>query len=409
MLLAGLGTFIDVTEARISHRKEIHREALERLAVAATFGEDVRYEEAFTLSILAQELMANEPLEARAALERSLSLFSEIGHTYEMAAVTGILASNYVREGDYASAHEYQLIAVQLWETIGALQFLYRAKFQLARIKTELGQRGEGVAAMREVIALLKHAGKLYTAVQGEADLGTALLFFGQFAEAQALLESSTVFFSHRGESLYAASFRGRWCHARLHLGYFQEVWQEAQRVRDSHRAIEDASTVAIMEWLQGCAAIALGLPLEAVRLLKSSIEGGRAIDQPEKLSWALSASACVTLLIDDLVEARRQALEALRLTLKLHLLSSASITLPTVAMVLADAGNTERAVEVYELACQDPFVANSRWFETVYGSRVADAASQLPEEVVQAARERGAALDLWETVERLKEELERM
>jgi hypothetical protein len=77
--------------------------------------------------------------------------------------------------------------------------------------------------------------------------------------------------------------------------------------------------------------------------------------------------------------------------------------------MVLADAGNTERAVEVYELACQDPFVANSRWFETVYGSRVADAASQLPEEVVQAARERGAALDLWETVDKLVRELERM
>ena len=66
-----------------------------------------------------------------------------------------------------------------------------------------------------------------------------------------------------------------------------------------------------------------------------------------------------------------------------------------------------ERAVELYALASRYPFVANSCWFEDVAGRHIASAATALSPDVVDAAKERGRARDLWTTAEDLLAELE--
>ena len=68
---------------------------------------------------------------------------------------------------------------------------------------------------------------------------------------------------------------------------------------------------------------------------------------------------------------------------------------MPACALLLASQGEAARAVELYTLASQSPYVANSRWFEDVFGKHIAAAAERLPPEVVAAARERGRARDL--------------
>jgi len=57
-----------------------------------------------------------------------------------------------------------------------------------------------------------------------------------------------------------------------------------------------------------------------------------------------------------------------------------------------------ERAVELYALASQSPFVANSRWFEDVVGRHIQTAEAALPPEAVAATRQRGQQRDLWAT-----------
>ena len=75
-------------------------------------------------------------------------------------------------------------------------------------------------------------------------------------------------------------------------------------------------------------------------------------------------------------------------------------------ALLLADQGDAERAIEIYALASHDPYVANSRWYEDVVGKHIAAAATTLPPEVVAAAHERGRERDLWETAADLLVEL---
>ena len=87
-------------------------------------------------------------------------------------------------------------------------------------------------------------------------------------------------------------------------------------------------------------------------------------------------------------------------------------VTGPAVGFIYAQGMNqstsVERAIELYAVVSRYPYVANSRWFEDIAGQHIAAAAESLPPEVVQAARERGRARDLWKTAKELLAELER-
>jgi tetratricopeptide (TPR) repeat protein len=71
--------------------------------------------------------------------------------------------------------------------------------------------------------------------------------------------------------------------------------------------------------------------------------------------------------------------------------------SLPALALLEAAQGNHERAIEVYEVALQHPFIARSRWFEEVVGKRIASLAATLP--AAEAARQRGRSLEMWEVI----------
>jgi hypothetical protein len=83
------------------------------------------------------------------------------------------------------------------------------------------------------------------------------------------------------------------------------------------------------------------------------------------------------------------------------------AFTLPGIALLLADRGHEERAVELYALASRYPVVANSRWFADVVGRPIGAIAAALPPDVVVAAEERGRARDLDATVAELLVELD--
>jgi hypothetical protein len=82
---------------------------------------------------------------------------------------------------------------------------------------------------------------------------------------------------------------------------------------------------------------------------------------------------------------------------------------IPIVARVLADTNNTtqkERAIELWAMAQNLPFVGNSQLFADLLSQPLAKAAAELPAEVVAAAQVRGQELDWWQTAETLLTEL---
>ncbi len=71
---------------------------------------------------------------------------------------------------------------------------------------------------------------------------------------------------------------------------------------------------------------------------------------------------------------------------------------LPVAALLLADQGAVDRAVEVYACASRYGFVANSRWFEDVAGQQLRTMAASLPTEAVESAEEQGRSRD-WDVM----------
>ena len=82
-------------------------------------------------------------------------------------------------------------------------------------------------------------------------------------------------------------------------------------------------------------------------------------------------------------------------------------IALPGAALILADQGKIERALELYALAARFSFVANSHLFAWVFEREITARAAGLPADTVAAARACGQARDLIATAEELLAEFE--
>jgi hypothetical protein len=100
--------------------------------------------------------------------------------------------------------------------------------------------------------------------------------------------------------------------------------------------------------------------------------------------------------------EARGLLCEAFQIAAKGRDVRRLLYALPIAALLLADVGQAERAVEVYALACRYGFVACSRLWEDIAGRRMAALAAALPPDLVAAAQERGRSRDPWATADEL-------
>jgi hypothetical protein len=107
-----------------------------------------------------------------------------------------------------------------------------------------------------------------------------------------------------------------------------------------------------------------------------------------------------------NLGQAREHLSAGLKIAVELRLDWLRHDWVAAIAVLLAEEGQGERAVELYALASRYPIVANSQWFEDVAGKHIAAVANTLPPEAVAAAQERGRARELAATVEELLEEL---
>jgi hypothetical protein len=108
--------------------------------------------------------------------------------------------------------------------------------------------------------------------------------------------------------------------------------------------------------------------------------------------------------------EARRKLVQYLQTCVEIRAAFIQLMPLiPVIARVLADtddAQQKERAVELWAMAQNLPFVGNSQLFADLLGKPMAAVAATLPAEVVAAAQARGQELDWWETAAILLDEL---
>jgi hypothetical protein len=133
-----------------------------------------------------------------------------------------------------------------------------------------------------------------------------------------------------------------------------------------------------------------------------------QSLEDMNGLGQSLGILGYVALRLNNRRQAQHYVHENLQIAVATRMFLPLMTALTGVALLLADQGDKEWAVELYALALQNGHVANSRWFEDVAGRHITAVAGTLPPEVVAAAEERGRARDLWATAAELLVELDR-
>jgi tetratricopeptide (TPR) repeat protein len=381
---------------------------LERLELA---NQDIRAEKAFVLWEMPKVGLASgyDFHQARRMYEQSLALYRAVGDRWWTAKLLDHLCVVLI-DGFCAHNEAKQLAeeSLTIGRALGDLAIVAQSLVHLGYIAASLGQIEASERLFRESIPSYREVGARSDTAIGLSNVGCGLTFLAKFDEAHSLLEENLAILSDLGASSSVAYWTLWLGYAKAHLGQYEQARIRAQM---SHTFFQEhgsqSGRIALSLYMLGFVALAEQAYAEAWQLLQESVAVFQRIKYWEIMGWGLSLLGYAPRGLGQLLQAERQFCEALRSSSEVGSFVHHLLVLPGIALLLADRGEVERAVELYGLASRYEFVANSRWFEDVAGRYIAEAAATLPPEVVAAAQERGRARDIDATVAELLAEFE--
>jgi tetratricopeptide (TPR) repeat protein len=354
---------------------------------------------------LGNTLVLAELAQSRQPLEECYSLFRELDLRGGMAMALYGLGIMSRCLGDCADAkrrlEEGLAIHRALGNQTGVASFVSR----LSQIALRQGRFEEAENLAREGVAASLEAGGRTQSALPLLHLGEVLEQVAEFSEARSVLQQSLELFTDLGRRSYITHARTLLGSVALHLGRYEEAFNHAQTGLALARA-HNRLCVALNLLLLGCLELAQGVPVMAHELLEESAAVYREVRPKDDLASALACLAIAARGLGDTPGARQHLCHALEIAQESGAVPPLLWALPAMALLLADLGKGERAVEIYALASRYGFVANSHLWEDIAGHKIAVLAATLPQEVVAAAQKWGRARDLWATVEELLVEL---
>jgi predicted ATPase/DNA-binding SARP family transcriptional activator len=382
-------------------------QSLELLTSPELAGRDTRPERAFVLREMGLITASYNHEKARLFYEQSLPLYQALGDQWGTARVLDVLAWTFEHAGDGDTAKLLQEESLVLRRTLGDQKGMANSLYELAHNAAFCqGQYEEAERLARECLTILQDIGDRASLAWGVHFLGDILVHVGKFAEGRSLLEDGLSILEDL--SLHSATVRSNIMlgKAKSHLGQYEQARAQLQLGLTHAREIDDQAYISIARAYLGEVLVAEKAYAQALALLQENATGWRKIGRHVNLVGDLSRLGYAARGLGHMAEARHYLSEALRVATEIRAWGTLYFTLPALALLLADRGEPERAVELYALASHRyPFVANSRWFEDVVGQHIAAVTAALPPEMVTA--ERGKARDLWVTAEALLVEME--
>jgi DNA-binding SARP family transcriptional activator/predicted ATPase len=369
-------------------------------------GLDTRRERAFLWRQMARMAHFSSAQETRRLLEQSLALYAEIGDRWSMASLLDELGSQAELEGAYSDAGSLCQESLSLRRALGDQQGIAYSLLRLGTISRFQGRVDDAEGSIRESLVISRELGDRDMVAQGIYRLGLVLILRGTFADAHSLLDESIAICDDLGHQRALAWMLLTLGEAEAHLGWYPAVRSHTQQSSIQSQKTANRWALGYGEYLLGMVALAEQAIPEALESLLAGARAFREVEVPENLGRALAVSSYAARGLGRHLQARQYLVEALEIATAIGAFFPLAYALPAAALLQCDGGEPERAVELYALAAQHPFVANSRWFEDVAGREIAAVAAGLPPEVVEAAQVRGRAADRWQAAASLLETL---
>jgi tetratricopeptide (TPR) repeat protein len=380
------------TSERLLDESRAH---LDGLALA---GEDTVLERALISSQSGYNCLYADPTKARRLFAEGLELYRQIGHKLGMADALLALGRADARLGALEEAREAMTQSVSLCRDMGDL---VRESESVAELGAVVAQRQfrfqEAEDLIRQSLTLAPETNR-HGAAYGLASLCGVQLLTGQFVEAETTATQGIALWEDLGLRVWILRTSFALARARLHAGEYRAARDQAEAMVSLAREISWVRGVSYGKIVLGEVALARSAFAQSYQILQ---ESGTDLKQASADPWDVNPSAWLGLAARGLErgpEAWRHLSTTLEWAGRNHQFYELMVALAGIALLLADEGEAERAVELYALASRYPLVANSIWFEEVIGREIAAVAAQLPPQAAQAARALGRAADLWQT-----------
>lgn len=381
---------------RIKPAYHLLQQAQDLLARPELAHQDTRREQAFTLRAMARTAFSlHDCGRARQLYAQSLALCQALGDEWETAKVLDGLGQVVRRTGDPGEARRLFADSLAIRRSLGDQIGVADSLMGLSWVAGHLGQFVKGERMAREAVAIRRNMGYQSGLADGLRVLACMLVYSGRFDEARLLLEEAVTLHEDLGMRTHLALTIDSLGWAKEHLGQYQQAREQMQIALTRSR--ESGSRQGVGYALLGLGEIALAKESypDARRLLGQSAAIFREIGQPDYLCLALVALGHVAREMGLHSRAKQHLDKALRTATEIGAFVPLLFSFSLAALLLADQGDGEEAIELYALMSRYPYAGNSQYQEDVTGKRVAAIASTLPSETVTAAQERGRARDL--------------
>ena len=362
---------------------QLARRSLEILDSDPLAEQDTRSERAIIYLELGYSARDTDPQEARWQFERSKRLYHEVGDQAGVADAWEALGRAARNLRDWSAAEHAVSESLRLRRDLGDKAGTAASMGLLGHIMLWQGDFAASEDWLRQSMAESRDDSSLY--------LSQALLLSGRFEEARRSAEVGASLYldiGQRRELAYCLVVQGQ-CHQ--HLGSYESARVKAEEALAMARAVDFPRGIGM----------SLGL-LGALALAEASYEKARDRCAESLAVWQQSAGhasefegeqVCLGLAARGMGN-RQKAQEHIRSQLvwagESQMLMPALYGLVGISLLLADEGEAERAIELYDLASRYPYVANSRWFVEVAGNQITEASTILPVAGASAATDRG-------------------
>jgi tetratricopeptide (TPR) repeat protein len=264
-------------------------------------------------------------------------------------------------------------------------------------------------ALLNEALAISREMDDRHKVVSLCGVLGWQWIWQSRFEEARTLYTQTLAKYSDldysQSEAILLHAHLG---YPNLYLGEYEAARNKAQYaielLSQSNHFNTDLWT-AYCKDIFGKAALAEGSFSEAEAYFKECQMVFQNYNHREKISTNLACLGYIARAHNQINKAQRCFFQALDMGHRV--IMCLPHILPGIALLFADLGESERAVEIYSFASTMGWVANSKWFDDIAGVQIRAFAGQLAPEVTKAAQKSGTSLELWEGTEQLLVELE--
>ncbi len=376
---------------------------LEQPALAA---QDMRAEKAAALWQLGRLHMNQDREQARRCYERSLALYQTLDAAWEQSQLLDHLGFLCWAVGEFHQAQAYHEQSRALARSLRDVRGLARAIQGLSGVAMGLGHVKMGAALSQESLELRRRLGDPAEIADGLHALAIKRITLGRAVDALPLLEEC------RALTCDYLGLPGGYVHtimawARMLMGHYKLAQPLAETALRLMQADDDPYGTGWTYHVLGGIAIALTDYERGERLLHAGIAALQPINQREALSFALAYLALALCGQQRFEEARKALAEVLQIGLEISCLHSLVFGLVGMALIEAQQGVPERALERYALAAKvSPCIENCSWFWDVAGRHIEAATASLPAETIAAAAARGKAREIFSSAKEWRDSL---